>query len=536
MSAIDDAAADVDFVVAGAGHNSLITAAYLARAGYSSIILDARPIPGGGASTEEWLMPGLGIDACSTGHTLIRINPLIKDDELGLVSGYGLSYVDPDPVAHVAFPDGEHFTMSLDPDATIAEFARFSSADAAAYRRLLEEWSEVGPIFGQGRFRPVGYGPSAESLLEGHRRASTWRRRQAMSAYDIIMNTFEDRHSQAFMLWMTFQTIVAIDRPGTGLLAYSLVAGRQRNSWSIPLGGSGRLVDALVGYLADNDVRVVCNQRVSNLVVEDGRCVGVATDDGSVYRGSMGVVSTIHIKHLVDMAPAELWGEDFLYGVESYEVGISGFACYLAATVPPVFETDDGGRTAVSAGIVDWPDRFLAMLRQINDNIAFDLADDRMPFLLVATPTLVDASRTVDDLHTVKILNAVAYYPGPGRTWSEHKSAVADWYLNAVRRCCPNFTEDVVVGMDVRSPEDLERQNAHMIQGAYHGGDRTPANSGPNRPVPGWAQHRMPIPGLYQTGGTTHPGGSITGAPGRNAAYIILEDLGHDPSDFVPLP
>ncbi len=526
-----DVDADADFVVAGAGHNSLITAAYLARAGYSSIILDARPIPGGGASTEDWLIPGLGIDACSTGHTLIRVNPLIRNDELGLVSRYGLSYVDPDPVAHVAFPDGEHFTMSLDPAETAAEFARFSPADGERYRQLLDEWAEVAPIFGPGRFRPVGHGPSVDALLDGHPRAATWRRRQAMSAYDVIMTEFDDPHSQAFLLWMTFQTIVAIDRPGTGLLAFSIVAGRQRNSWSIPIGGSGTLIDALVGYLDDHDVRIECNKTVTRLVVDNGRCVGVETADGSVYRGSKGVVSTIHVKHLVDMAPPELWGEDFRYGVDTYEVGISGFSLYAAATEAPVFSTPDGGRQAVSAGIVDWPDRFLGMLRQLNDDVAFD----DVPFLLVATPTLVDSSRTVDDLHTVKMLNAVAYDPGPGRTWEDHKSVVADRYLAAVSRYCPDFTEDVIVGLDVRSPDDLERHNAHMIRGAYHGGDRTPANSGANRPVPGWAQHRMPIPGLYQTGGTTHPGGSITGAPGRNAAHIILTDLGHDPSE-VPLP
>jgi phytoene dehydrogenase-like protein len=521
-------AGDVDFVVAGAGHNSLVTAAYLARAGYSSIVLDARPIPGGGASTEDWLVPGLGIDACSTGHTLIRLNPLIKDDELGLVSRYGLSYVDPDPVAHVAFPDGEHFTMWLDPEATIAEFARFSPADAASYRRLLEEWAGVASIFGQNRFRPIGYGPSVESLLDGNPRASTWRRRKAMSAYDVIMTEFEDRHSQAFLLWMTFQTIVAIDRPGTGLLAYSLVAGRQNNSWSIPLGGSGTLVDALVGYLTDHGATIECDKTVTRLVVEGGRCVGVETADGSVYRGAHGVVSTIHIKHLVDMAPADLWGPDFLYGVDTYEIGISGMAVYLATREPPVFATANGGRTSVSAGIVDWPDRFLAMLRQVNDDVAFD----DVPFLLVATPTLVDTSRTVDGLHTVKMLSAVSYDPGPGRAWETHKYRVAERYLDAVTRRCPSFTPEVIIGMDVHSPADLEALNAHMIRGAYHGGDRTPANSGPNRPVPGWAQHRMPIPGLYQTGGTTHPGGSITGAPGRNAAIIILEDLGHDVTDM----
>src|SRR3981081_2085533 len=94
-----------DIVGAGAGHNSLITAAYLARAGFSCIVLDARPIPGGGAATEEPLLPGYLVDTCSPAHALIRANPLLTRDELGLHGRYGLTYVEPDPVAHLAFPD-----------------------------------------------------------------------------------------------------------------------------------------------------------------------------------------------------------------------------------------------------------------------------------------------------------------------------------------------------------------------------------------------------------------------------------------------
>src|SRR5947199_3423058 len=96
-----------DIVVAGAGHNSLLAACYLAKAGYRCLVLDARSIPGGGAATEELLLPGFGIDTCATGHTIIRVNPALLHDELGLIADYGLRYVQPDPVEQVAFPDGE---------------------------------------------------------------------------------------------------------------------------------------------------------------------------------------------------------------------------------------------------------------------------------------------------------------------------------------------------------------------------------------------------------------------------------------------
>ena len=128
-----------DIVVAGAGHNSLIAACYLAKAGYRCLVLDARHVPGGGAATEEILLPGYGIDTCATGHTLIRVNPLLTRDELGLIADYGLRYIDPDPVAHVAFPDGEQLTMWLDRDRTAAAIARFSRSDAGACLARLAE-------------------------------------------------------------------------------------------------------------------------------------------------------------------------------------------------------------------------------------------------------------------------------------------------------------------------------------------------------------------------------------------------------------
>ncbi len=518
-----------DIVIAGAGHNSLITAAYLAQAGYSCVILDARDIPGGGAATEELLLPGLGIDTCSTGHTLIRVNPLIRHDELGLVAKHGLEYVDPDPVGHVTMPDGEHLTMWLDVERTAAEFARFSANDARAYEQMLEEYGAVKHIFGQGRFQPLGHGPSLDQLLADHPRRSTWQRRRMMSAFDVIMREFESRHVQSFMLWMTFQTLVALDRPGTGVLAYSLIYGLQQNSWSIPLGGSGRLVDALVEFLEERGAEIVCNQTVSRLIIENGRCIGVETTSGDRYLANYAVLSTVHIKHLVDMAPSEAWGDDFRYGVDTYDVGLSGFAAYLAAKEPPVFATAGGGQTAVSAGIAGWPEQIRRAIRDMSDGVFFE----DIPFLLVATPTLVDQSRSVDDLHTVKLLSAQTYELPAGRAWETEKEVVTNRFLERVQKFAPNFTSDQIVGRMVKSPDDIEAWNPHMIRGAFHGGDRTIAHTGPMRPVPGWAQHRMPIAGLYQTGGTTHPGGSITGAPGRNAAIIMLQDLGRDPSEVM---
>ena len=223
-----------DFVIAGAGHNSLITACYLSKAGYSCVIVDARPIPGGGATTENILGPDYAIDTCSTGHTLILQNPIIRLDELGLMEKHGLSYLHPDPVAHVALPDGEQITMSLDVDKTIQELSRYSEEDAENYLRLLNEFDELRSVLGKSRSYPIGMGPSLKDLLKEHPRGGIWARRMVMSARDIIKHEFKSPHVRALMGWMSFQTAVPIDQPGTGMLPYQITAPRQARSWSIP--------------------------------------------------------------------------------------------------------------------------------------------------------------------------------------------------------------------------------------------------------------------------------------------------------------
>jgi phytoene dehydrogenase-like protein len=520
----------VDFVVAGGGHNSLITAAYLAKAGYSVTVIDARSEAGGGAATEEVLLPGFHFDTCSTGHTLIQTNPVLANDELGIYSEYGLTYIDPDPVAHVVFPDGEHFTLFLDLDQTIDEISRFSPKDAATYLRMLDEFESIKSVYGNWRFTPVGYGPSLDEALATAPNGRIWMRRNVMSAWDIIGNVFESRHIQAFMTWMAFQTAQPIDSPGSAYLAYSLVGGRQRRSWSIPVGGSASLPRAIVASLEAHGGTVVTNTMVTGLVVESGRCIGVETASGDVHRARLGVVSSIHVKSLVEMAPSEAWGDEFLYGVDTYDEGISSFASYYATTEEPRYLAGKETRSAVSAGWAAWPEDVIEFAKGVRRGRIHTPGT----FLLFATPTIVDPSRAPEGRHTVKILSMAPYEPPPGATdWESFKDTLAAEHLAVLQSCAPNLTDETILARKAKSPLDIEASNPHMWHGTIHGGDRGLANSWAQRPAPGWAQHRMPIPGLYQTGATTHPGGSITGGPGRNAAVVILDDLGRTIAEVV---
>jgi phytoene dehydrogenase-like protein len=500
-----------DVVVAGAGHNSLVAAAYLARAGLEVKVLDARPVVGGNTATEELTLPGFLHDSCSTAHNLIQASPAIR--ELGLEE-YGLEYLHPDPVVHIPFPDGTWLTQWRDLDRTCEEIAKFSGRDADAYRRLIAAYDEVKGVFGAYRNNPIGRAPRPEEALDGR-----WRRRLARSAWDVIRAEFEDWHVQAFMLWMAIMTVQPADRPSTGLLAYSLVYGRQQHSWTLPRGGSAALPLALARLIEEHGGTILCDRRVVGLVLEGGRCVGVETEDGERHLASRAVLSTVHPKHLLEMAPRDDWGEEWAEAVDTWREGVCLFPTHLATTEAPAFPVNGGVVTPVASGTAPSVDRLLRLGSDVERGL---LADDDPP-LLVVSATVADPSRAPEGRHVLKVIgfHPYALADGGAERWDEVKEEIARKNLEQLRRFAPNLTEDTILAQVVKSPVDLERMNAHNWHGTCHGGDLAPSQSGANRFSP-----RTPIPGLFQTGATTHPGGSVSAAAGRNTAIVLLEELG----------
>jgi phytoene dehydrogenase-like protein len=241
---------------------------------------------------------------------------------------------------------------------------------------------------------------------------------------------------------------------------------------------------------------VLCGRRVTGLVLEAGRCAGVETEDGERFMAREAVLSTIHVQHLVEMAPRDAWDRDFLYGVETFDLGVPAFGAYYATSERPLLD-------AVSSGTAGWPEDQVRAGRDAKEGRP--ILDGA--WLLFATPSLVDDSRAPQGQHTLKILGPQPWDPGGGpERWQELKHEVASANLEHLRRLAPNMTDDKLLASLVKSPVDIEASNEHMIHGTFHGGDRGIAQSGALRPAPGWAQHRRPIPGLYQTGGTTPSG------------------------------
>src|SRR5216684_2141663 len=262
-----------DIVVAGAGHNSMIAAAYLAKAGYKCLVLEGRPLLGGGVKTAELTLKGFKDDVCSTAHTFLLDNPMMKNDELKL-RDFGLEYIDPDPIFHIPFPDGSYLTQWRDLDRTCAEFAKFSKKDAAAYRKMLAEFDAVKPVLLGTSFTPIGFGKPLNEQLAQQPHGKLWQRRLAMSAWDIIKDTFEDDHCRTFMLFMSHLAAEPPDAPVTGRLAYG--APRQQHSGRpLPKGGSGMLSEALGRFIEAHGGTILVNKWVKSLIIESGKCTGV---------------------------------------------------------------------------------------------------------------------------------------------------------------------------------------------------------------------------------------------------------------------
>ena len=511
-----------DIVIAGAGHNSLIATAYLAKAGYRCLVLESRALVGGGVKTTQLTLRGFHHDVCSSAHVLIQDSPIFRDDELQL-GKYGLEYIFPDPVVHLPFPDGSYLTQWRDTERTCEEFAKFSKKDAIAYRRMMTEYEAIKPLLAATSYTPVGFGKPLNERLAEHPQGKIWQRRMAMSAWEIIRDQFEDEHSRAFMVWMAYQTVEPPEAAATGRLAYSICAGRQKWSWTTPKGGSGALTQALAKLIEEHGGTILTNKTIERLIVENSKCTGVECTDGSSYRAQKAVLSTIHIKHLVEMAPSAAFGDDFLAGVETWRAGITLFATHYASKEPPKFPVAGGTLTSVASGTMATAERGM----RVSYDFARGAVNVEDPPLLIVCSTVADPSRAPAGMHTIKVIGNQPYELKEGpQHWDKIKDEVSDANLKYLRKFAPNLTDDKILARIVESPLDLERMNAHNWHGTCHGGAQDAAQSGGLRPVPGWAQHRMPISGLYQTGATTYPGGSVSGGPGRNAATVMLKDLG----------
>lgn len=507
---------EYDVIVVGAGHNALTCAGYLARAGVRVLVLEGREDVGGDTATEELTLPGWLHDTCSSAHVVIQSNPLIARDELELLSTYGLRYLVTDPAVVVPLDEDDSLVIHSDPARTADELGRFSTHDARALLTMLEEW-ESGLRVAHAHYQ-AGLAMADRDL------ARRYDELRARSAWDVVHETFEHEAVRQALMWLSFATIQPPRRPGTGALPAAIIAGRIRSGWTTPVGGSRALPDALVRQIRAHGGDVECEAWIERFLVEDGRCVGVETRDGRRYHARRAVVSSAHVVTL-DSA-LEGASTSVATAAARWRPGLSVFAVHFALTEHPTYPHASGRAPAV-AGALGSP---AGLDRQVTAALEgrVDLDD---PWILIVDSTLVDPGRAPG---TVLKFLTIAPELHQGQPWDDAATTrYAERLLDLARQRVTGLDDAHILAQRAESPTSIAAHNLANIGGSCHGGEFLLDDGSVE---PGWREVRTDVAGLYLTGATIHPGGSVSGRPGRNSARAVLEDLGIDSSSVMSTP
>lgn len=502
-----------EVVVVGAGHNSLVAAAYLARAGLEVLVLEAGPTVGGNTRTEELTLPGFAHDSCSSAHVLIQNNPLVRDDELGLVADQGLHYLTTDPAVVMPQPDGDLLVMRPDLSATADELARWSAHDARAFETMVGDW-RGGLGAAHGRWSSALPQPDDDTTR-------AYLALRARSAWEVVHETYEHPVVRSFVLWLAMATIQDPRRPGTGFLPSSLSVGRLDHGWTTPVGGSQALPEALVRVITAYGGRVVCSAAVDGYVTDGARVTGVRVGERTVAV-DRAVVAGSHLATVADQVVGGAPTPDLLEARDTWRPGLSVLAVHAAVGGDLAFGAAGIASAAAGFGTVDGMARHL-------DRCAAGEADAGDPWLLVVNQTVVDPSRVAGTGGTFKILTIAPWQRADGRAWADTKDEYGAALVELVRRRTRGLADVDVLSMRTESPVDVAAHNPQNLGGSCHGGEFHLDG----RVLPGWPRYDTGIDGLFLTGSTTHPGGSVSGRPGRNAARTVLTNLGLDPLDVM---
>jgi phytoene dehydrogenase-like protein len=512
---------DADVLVLGGGHNGLTAAAYLARAGLTTLVLEERAQVGGGCTTEELAAPGFRSDVCAAIHAGILAGPVPAELEL---SRFGLRYVCPDPTWASVFPDAARLTAWRDVERTAREIARFSRADAEAYRDLMALWEDhVRAWFVASRYAPPRPLSETYAQLEASPRASDLLRLAASSPLEVVTELFTDDHVRAHVLKASIQGGLFPDQFGYGLNVPVVLGGRHTFGWGFPEGGSLRLPLALAAAIRHHGGGVITGARVREVVVERGRATGALTDDGRRFAAARAIVAGLHVRPLFQELIDGRWLEPGLVArVGRLRRGLSEVILHLALSEPPRYRPELGVEGVVHVQAPESVDDLVAAYAAARGR---DLAD-RAPFQILCH-TLLDGSRAPAGGH---VLNVGRYVPydvhGRPADWTNLAADLLAHEVARVAEYAPNVGEAAIVGRALATPLDIEAGNAMFEAGNIMGIGHSLSQEGALRPLPELAGYRTPIEGLYLTGACTFPGGGVTAAPGRNAAHVVLEDLG----------
>ncbi len=508
-----------DVVVIGAGHNALVAACYLARAGLDVEVLERDTVGGGAVSTVE-RFPGHRVDRGSSLHVMVRHTPIVAELELGEC---GLRYLDADPWAYAPSdrPGEPGITFAVDLEATVASIAAAcGNADAAAYRRLVTDLTPpVQAILALFNGPPTPGRMARRMAPMGRARGGGETSRWFLQPADHLLDsTFRSERLKAALAWLAAQSGPPPHEPGTvGHLSW--IALMHLRAPGRPVGGSGMLSEALAERLRRSGGRLRLGDGAAQITGRGSRVTGVRTCSGE-HLAARAVLAGTHILTTLDLLAATPALEDLVAPLRArIRVGDGiGVAVRLATTALPSYAGADPGALHGMQLLV--PDR--GVLRAAYADFLAGRPPVR-PAVLALTPTALDPSLSPPGRHTVTLWAQWHRFELAGGTaWSGLREQVAAAALAEVERCSPGFGA-AVEAVHVQTPQDLEDELGLRRGNVMHvemGLDAMFAL----RPLPELSAYRGPVAGLYLTGASTHPGGGVFGASGRAAARTLLRD------------
>src|SRR5918999_172016 len=516
-----------DAVVVGAGHNGLVCAAYLARAGRRVLVLERRHVVGGASVTEE-VFPGFKFSVCSYVVSLLRPE-IIRELDLAT---HGLEIL---PLDGTFTPLADDYLWRVnDHGRTMRELRRWSAADAEAY----EEYGNL--MVDMARFiKPilsiVPPNPSKSSLRQWRpllRLARSFKRLperhqaifiqlMSMSAADFLDQWFDTDVLKATMsasgIIGTFQ---GIRSPGTAYVLLHHYMGEidgAFRAWGIPRGGTGGVSEAIASAARAEGAVIRTEAPVARILVTNGRASGVVLESGEEV-SARAVLSSVDVwRTFFGLVEASELDPEFQAELRRYKFRGSSGKVNLALDALPNFSCLPGPgehlRGAISfSPSVDYMER------------AYDDAKygrfSRSPYIDMIIPTLVDPSMAPPGKHVMSCFVQYAPYRLADEGWDEQRDAFGDTVVDTLAERAPNI-RDLILHRQVLTPLDLERELG-LTEGNIFQGELSLEQLFFNRPIPGHARYRTPVPGLWLCGSSVHPGGGIMGAPGRIAALEVL--------------
>ncbi|MGW8370294.1 MAG: phytoene desaturase family protein, partial [Gammaproteobacteria bacterium] len=290
-----------DIITIGSGHNGLVAAAYLAAAGKKVLVLERNAWFGGGVVTKELTVPGFRHDQHSMAHIFIQANPLLKNDELGLKSKFGLRYIIPELPMMSVFEDGQTLGLYRDRDKSAAEIGKFSQRDAEAYRWLADKAASYMPMVTASLYTaPTPLGAGYAMMDQSREGRELWRYMQ-MSSHDLLSEIFESDRVRMHFARVAGENLVSPDEKSTGMGIFVFVGFLEAYGIGVPVGGSGKLTDALIACIESFGGEVRASTDVERVVVKNGRATGVVTADGAEIEATDAVIGAIHPHDLGQM-------------------------------------------------------------------------------------------------------------------------------------------------------------------------------------------------------------------------------------------